>query len=173
MQVIERDCYETVSDADTRLLVQIDHGARTFLARRYDEILDFAPAARDLHYLPMSKATFKANAYVKEGCPFSFKYLVFMTEAGLLDDLNIVRLREGDAGFDATKQRLSESIGKPVSFPTVEIEPGRYMTDSDRLIEHYAEQHRLVPDELPVLSLYKQTIFPKLIELHKLKTAKT
>ena len=120
----------------------------------------------------MSKATFKANAYVKEGCPFSFKYLVFMTEAGLLDDLNIVRLREGEAGFDATKQRLSEHLGKPVSFPTVEIEPGRYMTDSDRLIEHYAEQHRLVPDELPVLSLYKQTIFPKLIELHKLKTDK-
>jgi hypothetical protein len=131
-----------------------------------------APAARDLQYLHMSKATFKANAYVKEGCPFSFKYLVFMTEAGLLDDLNIVRLREGEAGFDATKQRLSEHLGKPVSFPTVEIEPGRYMTDSDRLIEHYAEQHRLVPDELPVLSLYKQTIFPKLIELHKLKSGK-
>ena len=89
-----------------------------------------------------------------------------------LDDLNIVRLREGEAGFDATKQRLSEQLGKPVSFPTVEIEPGRYMSDSDRLIEHYAEQHRLVPDELPVLSLYKQTIFPKLIELHKLKTGK-
>jgi len=89
-----------------------------------------------------------------------------------LDDLNIVRLREGEAGFDATKQRLSEQLGKPVSFPTVEIEPGRYMSDSDRLIEHYAEPHRLIPDELPVLSLFKQTIFPKLIELHKLKTGK-
>ena len=29
----------------------------------------------------MSSAEFKAKAYVKEGCPFSFKFLVFMAEA--------------------------------------------------------------------------------------------
>ncbi len=120
----------------------------------------------------MSSETFTAKAYVKDGCPFSFKYLVFMTEAGLLGNIEIVRLREGDADFDATKQRLSDGLGKPASFPTVEIEPNRYMSDSDKLIEHYAERHRLRADDLPVLSFYKQTILPKLFELHKLKTGK-
>ena len=119
----------------------------------------------------MSKSAFQAKAYVKEGCPFSFKYLVFMAEAGLLDRVEIVRLNPDDPGFEATKQRLSEHLGKSATFPTVEVEPGRWMTDSDRIIEHYAEHANLRPNEMPVLSFYKETIFPKLIELHKLKTS--
>jgi hypothetical protein len=119
----------------------------------------------------MNETAFKAKAYVKDGCPFSFKFLEFMAEAKLLDEIEIVRLHEGDTGFEAARKRLSEHLGKPASFPTVEVRPGHYMTDSDRLIEHYAQRHGFRADELPVLSLYKQTIFPKLIELHKLKTS--
>jgi hypothetical protein len=118
----------------------------------------------------MSNDALKAKAYIKEGCPFSFKFLTFMAEAGLLDDIEIVRLREGDADYEATKAKLANQLGK-ASFPTVEIEPGRLMADSDRLIEHYAERAGLLPDEMPVLSLYKQGILPKLFELHKLKTS--
>ena len=36
------------------------------------------------------------KAYVKEGCPFSFKFLVFMAEAGLLDRIEIVRMEPHD-----------------------------------------------------------------------------
>jgi len=117
----------------------------------------------------MSREKFRAKAYVKEGCPFSFKFLTFMTEAELLDEIEIVRVREGDADYEAAKQKLTEHLGK-ASFPTVEVEPNKYMTDSDRLIEHYAKREGLRPDEMPVLSLYKQGILPKLFELHKLKT---
>ncbi len=118
----------------------------------------------------MSNHAFKAKAYVKEGCPFSFKFLAFMAEARLLDAIEIVRVREADADYEATKRKLGEALGKPASFPTVEIEPNRYMADSDRLIEHYAKSAEIRPDEMPVLSLYKQGILPKLFELHKLKT---
>jgi spore cortex formation protein SpoVR/YcgB (stage V sporulation) len=117
----------------------------------------------------MSRDTFKAKAYIKEGCPFSFKFLTFMTEAQLLDEIEIVRVREGDADYEAAKQQLTEHLGK-ASFPTVEVEPNEYMADSDRLIEHYAKREGLRIDEMPVLSLYKQGILPKLFELHKLKT---
>jgi hypothetical protein len=67
----------------------------------------------------MSTDTFKPIAFIKEGCPFSFKLLVFLAEGGLLDDIEIVRVREGDPTFEATKQRLSEHLGKSASFPTV------------------------------------------------------
>ena len=119
----------------------------------------------------MSSHAFKAKAYVKEGCPFSFKFLAFMAEAKLLDAIEIVRVREGDAEYETAKRKLGEALGKPASFPTVEIEPNRYMTDSDRLIEHYANSEGIRPDEMPVLALYKQGILPKLFELHKLKTS--
>jgi len=117
----------------------------------------------------MSDAAFKPTAYIKDGCPFSFKFLTFMTEAGLLDSIEIVRMRERDPTFDAKKQRLTEKLGKPATFPTVEVEPDRYLTDSDLLIEHFARRHGLRPDDMPVLSFYKETIFPKLIELYRLK----
>ena len=118
----------------------------------------------------MSHDSSKAKAYVKEGCPFSFKFLAFMAEAKMLDEIEIVRLREGEAEYETAKRKLGEHLGKAASFPTVEVEPNRYMTDSDRLIEHYASRKGLRPDEMPVLSLYKQGILPKLFELHKLKT---
>ena len=118
----------------------------------------------------MDRDPFRAKAYIKEGCPFSFKFLVFMTEAGLLDDIEIVRVREGDAEYESTKRKLAEHLGK-ASFPTVEIAPNQYMADSDKLIEHYAKRAELRLDDMPVLSLYKQGILPKLFELHKLKTS--
>jgi hypothetical protein len=120
----------------------------------------------------MTSQTFKATAYVKDGCPFSFKFLVFAAESGLLEQIEIVRVREGDPGADATKQRLNEKLGKPASFPTVEIEPDRYMADSDALIEHYARREELGADGLPVLAFYKQTILPKLFEHHKLTSGR-
>lgn len=109
---------------------------------------------------------FKAKVYVKEGCPFSFKLMLFMTEAQLLDRIEIVRLDPADPSFEATKARLSEGLGKDATFPTVEIEPGRFMSDSDRLIEHFAERENVRADALPILSFYKETIYPQLLELH-------
>ncbi len=121
----------------------------------------------------MSSSEFRAKAYVREGCPFSFKFLVFMAEAGLLDRIEIVRMKPGDPSFEADKQKLSKQLGKALTFPTVEVEPGHYESDSDRLIERYGAEAGLKPDALPVLSFYKQTIFPQLIELFQIKHPKT
>jgi hypothetical protein len=121
----------------------------------------------------MSATDRKAKAYVKEKCPFSFKFLVFMSEAGLLDRIEIVRLKQSDPGFEAQKDELSKHLGKPATFPVVEVEPGRYMTDSDKLIERYAAEAGLEPEALPVLSFYKETILPQLIELFQIKHPKT
>ena len=121
----------------------------------------------------MSSAEFKAKAYVKHGCPFSFKFLVFMAEAGLLDRIEIIRMKPDSPGYEVKKQKLDEQLGKPATFPVVEVEPGKYATDSDRLIERYAAEAGLKSDGLPVLSFYKETIFPQLIELFQIKHPKT
>ncbi|HEX6996291.1 MAG TPA: glutathione S-transferase N-terminal domain-containing protein [Gammaproteobacteria bacterium] len=114
----------------------------------------------------MASGDFKAKAYIKEGCPFSFKFLLFMTEAGLLDRIEIIRMDPKDPSFEPTKRRLSEGLGKPATFPTVEIEPGRFMNDSERLIDHFAARENVRPDALPILSFYKETLFPQLEKLH-------
>lgn len=119
----------------------------------------------------MSDQAFKPKAYVKEGCPFSFKFLTFVAEAGLLDRIDVVRLDGNAPTFESTKAFLSDKLGKSATFPTVEVEPGHYMTDSDALIEHFAKREGKALDSLVVLPFYKDTILPKLFELHKLKTA--
>jgi hypothetical protein len=121
----------------------------------------------------MSSQPFTPKAYLREGCPFSFKFLTFLSEAGLLDEFEVVRLNPRGPNFEAEKAKLSKGLGKAATFPVVEIEPGRYMADSDRLIERYAERAGLKPDSMPVLSFYKETIFPQLIELFQIKHPKT
>jgi len=117
----------------------------------------------------MSTETFKPKVYVREGCPFSLKLLIFLAEARLLDQVEIVRLDPAGPDFEATKARLREGLGKPATFPTVEIEPGRYMSDSDALIEHFARAHGRQPDAMPVLAFYKETVFPQIAALHESK----
>ena len=39
--------------------------------------------------------------------------------------------------------------------------------------ELYAGREGLTPDQMPVLSFYKQTIFPQIVELHQIRHPKT
>jgi hypothetical protein len=115
----------------------------------------------------MSSASFKPKAYLKEGCPFSFKFLLFASEAGLGDDLEFIRCDPDAPDFQAIKSRLESGLHKPVTFPTVEIQPGRYLADSDELIQYFAGRDGIELAGLPALSFYVQTIFPQLLRLHQ------
>lgn len=117
----------------------------------------------------MSPQSFKAKAYLKEGCPFSFKFWLFMVESGLSDRIDVIRCNPEDPQFDELKARLAAGLGKPGTFPTVEIEPGRYESDSDELIQHYATREGVLLGRLPALAFYTETIFPQVVELHEQK----
>jgi hypothetical protein len=117
----------------------------------------------------MSASDFKAKAYLKDACPFSFKFWLFMVEAGLADSIEVIRCGPERADFEAVKAKLAAGLGKPASFPTVEIEPGRYQSDSDALIRYFASKHGVKAEGLPALAFYKETIFPQVVELHEMK----
>jgi hypothetical protein len=106
------------------------------------------------------------TAYLRKGCPFSFKFLLFVSEAGLRDLFDIVIVDPESARMKEVKEKLERGTGKKMTFPTVEIEPNIYKSDSDALIAHYSEQHRVDANSLPALSFYKDSILPQLEELH-------
>ena len=83
---------------------------------------------------------FVSPAWLKHGCPFSFKFLLFMAEAGLLGHIKIIEMVEDEGNFVKTKEELSAKLGKPATFPTVEVEPCVYMSDSDKLIDYFSSQ---------------------------------
>ncbi len=119
----------------------------------------------------MSPQSFKAKAYLKEGCPFSFKFWLFIVESGLNDRIEVIRCDPDDPQFEELKARITAGLGKPATFPAVEIEPGRYQSDSDTLIQHYAKEEGVLLSRLPALAFYSETIFPQVVELHKQKQA--
>lgn len=116
----------------------------------------------------MSSHAFKAKAYILDGCPFSFKYWLFMVEAGLADRIEVIRCNPEDPNYDDLKAQLSEALGQQATFPTVEVEPGRYLADSDELIRHYAAQHHTALSKLPALAFYLETLFPQIVALHQM-----
>jgi len=117
----------------------------------------------------MSSEPFKAKIYVMEGCPFSFKLWLFLVEAGLADQVEVIRCDPQAPDADAIRARLSAGLGRPATFPTAEVEPGRYEADSDALIRYFATRHGIDAERLPALAFYKQTIFPQIVALHEHK----
>ena len=111
----------------------------------------------------------KAKAYLLDGCPFSFKFWLFMVESGLASQLEVIRCRPQQPGFNEMKAMLSARLGKPATFPTVEIQPGEYRSDSEELIREYATRHSIDVAACPALAFYKETLLPQIVELHKMK----
>lgn len=108
----------------------------------------------------------KPTAYLLTNCPFSFKFLLFISEARLIDRFEIVRCEPDSAELAQIKEKLSAATGKKPTFPTVEIEPNVYKSDSDALVAHYAELNKIDPQSLPAFSFYMKGIFPQLAEKH-------
>ncbi len=108
----------------------------------------------------------KPTAYLLTNCPFSFKFLLFISEARLIDRFEIVRCEPDSAELAQVKEKLTAATGKKATFPTVEIEPNVYKSDSDALVAHYAELNKIDPQSLPAFSFYMKGIFPQLAEKH-------
>lgn len=106
------------------------------------------------------------TAYLLESCPYSFKLLLFISEAGLRDRFEIVTLKPESEAMKEAKHAIEQATGKKASFPTVQIERGVYRSDSDELIEYFSKKHGIDPSTLIALSFYKESIFPQLEKMH-------
>lgn len=115
----------------------------------------------------MSVQSFKPRLYLKDGCPFSFKLWLFVVEAGIADDVEVIRCNPEDPQFEELKRKLAAGLGTQATFPTAEIEPGRYQSDSGKLIEHFSRESGVASSSLPALACYEETIFPQVVELHE------
>lgn len=109
---------------------------------------------------------FRPVAYLRTDCPFSFKFLLFVSEAKLIDRFDIIRCDPNSSDFESVKKKLADASGKKATFPTVEVEPNVYKSDSDALVAHYAELNKIEPQSLPAFSFYVKGIFPQLQKLH-------
>ena len=108
---------------------------------------------------------FVPTAWVRTNCPYSFKFRLFVVEAGLAKKFHFVPMTPGSKDFEEIKSQIEHRSGRKAQFPTVEVAPGTFMTDSDELIEYFAAQYGKSANELETLSFYRNGIFLCYVEM--------
>jgi glutathione S-transferase len=101
----------------------------------------------------MPQSSFTPTLYFKNGCPFCFKVRLFLLEAGLTDRVSIRSFEPGTQEEEAMRAELAPHLAR-ISFPAAELEPGRFVTESDEIIAFLASHAGRDPDSLPVLRQY-------------------
>ena len=112
-----------------------------------------------------AETAFKPTVYIKTGCPFSFKFLIFITEAKILDQFQIIEVNPAAEGNLQIREKLEVAMGRKPSFPTVETAHDQYMSDSNELINYYAKQFQIAVEDLRVLDIYERSIFSNYLRM--------
>lgn len=113
----------------------------------------------------MSESTFKPVLFLKQHCPFCLKLRIFLLEANLLD---FVSLREflPDSDHEQTIRAELEGKIEKITFPTAELTPGEYRSDSDGIITRLAEKVGIDTAMLPTYRSYVDGAFKRMQALY-------
>ena len=96
---------------------------------------------------------FKPILYLKDGCPFCTRVLIYSLESGALDDLEVKTFAAGSEEEAAIRGELDGKFDK-VTFPAAQMSPGEYIKDTGVIIGRLADTTGKNPDDLPVTSFY-------------------
>ncbi|SCB29732.1 glutathione S-transferase N-terminal domain-containing protein [Rhizobium hainanense] len=113
----------------------------------------------------MSEPT-KPAIYVRRSCPFCLKVKLFLLEAGLMDAVAIHEFEPGSQQEDDIRAELAKKLDT-VSFPAAQLEPGRYLTESDAIIALLAARAGRDPADMPVLTSYVEGALKPMMALWK------
>lgn len=114
----------------------------------------------------MPDAAFKPVLYLKQNCPFCLKVRLFLLEAGMVAEVDIRAFVPGTAQEEAIRTELSPQFEK-VSFPSAQLEPGRFIAESDEIIAFLTAKSGRDPADLPVYRNYVDGIFAMSMQLWK------
>jgi len=114
----------------------------------------------------MTETVFKPVVYLLRGCPFCMKLRVFLLEAGLIDQVDIKLVEQNSQALVQARETLAAHLPK-VGFPAVELEPGRYLANSDAIIDLFAERSDIDIATLPTFQDFVGGMFTGHIALYR------
>ncbi len=116
----------------------------------------------------MPALDFRPVVYLKSTCPHCLKLRIFLLESGLEDSFE-QRIFVTDADSEeerAIRGELAPYFEK-VTFPTVQLEPGAYLKDSDAIIAALIARHGIDRSALDVFETYADAVLPRYMEARK------
>ncbi|RRH87717.1 glutathione S-transferase domain-containing protein [Mesorhizobium tamadayense] len=114
----------------------------------------------------MTGERFKPVLYLKENCPFCLKVRIFLMESGFASEIESRDFVPGTKQEEEIRAVLQPHLEK-VSFPSAELEPGRYVTESDDIVAFFAAKAGRDPKELTVYRNYVDGVFAMSMKLWK------
>lgn len=108
--------------------------------------------------------TLKSTVYLKRNCPFCLKVRLFILEAGLENDVDTRDFASGTPQEEAIRAELAPHFAT-LSFPAAQLEPGRFIAESDEIITFLATRSGRDPASLPVYSNYIDGPFALMMKL--------
>lgn len=91
--------------------------------------------------------------YVYPQCPFCFKVRLFLLEAGLRDQVEIVEVEKGSDDETRVRAEIEPHVSK-VSFPTLQTGPNAYVGDSDTIIAWFENRFGADRGTMETLDVY-------------------
>ena len=104
----------------------------------------------------------KSKLFVKGGCPFSYKFIIFLNEINKLDDFEISVAHADTSSYEEITMYIHDKSGQKASFPTVETDEGIFLVGSDELILHYSEIYNKSRDDIKMLSYWENNMMPRM-----------
>lgn len=114
----------------------------------------------------MTQPPFTPVLFLKAGCPFCLKVRLFLLEAGQLDRVALREFVPGTEEETEIRDLLAPAVEK-VSFPTAELTPGAFTTESDAIVAFFAERAGITPGDLPTYQSYLTGVFMNLGALYR------
>tara|TARA_Y100000590_G_scaffold470732_1_gene668934 strand:+ start:995 stop:1369 length:375 start_codon:yes stop_codon:yes gene_type:complete len=109
----------------------------------------------------------KNKLFVKGGCPFSYKFIIFLNEIGHLDDFEINVAHADEESYEQITMYILDKSGQKASFPTVETEDGIFMSGSDELIDKYAGIYNKPRNNIDMLKYWEANMMPRMRNIMK------
>jgi hypothetical protein len=109
---------------------------------------------------------FRPVVYLKDLCPWCFRFRLFLLESGLQDRFDLRVFVPGYAEEVAIREELAPHFDK-VTFPTVQVAPGEFLADSAALVTHYAAEAGIVVRDLKLLDQYERGPLARLVALRR------
>ena len=98
--------------------------------------------------------------YAKAGCPFTFRFILFVNDVDTLSNYTLRVAQGGDASYDAICSELEAATGAKASFPSMRLASGEVLVGSERLMEYVAQKNGCSSSSTPVLDYFNQYMAP-------------
>ncbi len=138
--------------------------------RNADDLSNIACPAKGLCYAPRAahqplhrETEHMAQGetiYAKAGCPFTFRFILFVNDVDTLSDYTLRVAQGGDPSYDAICSELEAATGAKASFPSMRLATGEVLVGSEALMEHVAQRKGCAPTSTPIVDYFNQHMAP-------------